>query len=363
MEERARPVDGQVVRVLRGFFEGKTVLVTGHTGFQGSWLCAWLAEMGACVAGYSLPPPTDPSMFEELALAREMDDARGDVRDREKVRERVRRCDPDVVIHLAAQALVRRSYREPLETFTANAAGSACVLEALRGGRARPCVVMTSDKCYFNPEDGQPRVETDRLGGPDPYSASKACAELVCASYQNMLDGPVSTVRAGNVIGGGDWAEDRLVPDCARAAGEGRPVKARNPGSVRPWQFVLEPLSALLYLAARTAGEPSLAGPYNVGPAGEPLTVGQMADGFCGEWGGAGWEKEEGGPPEARTLLVDSAKMSRLGWRQVISAREALSNSVKWYKARLDGKDMREFTRSQILEYERAGRAAGARWA
>lgn len=348
--------------MLRGAFRGKKVLVTGHTGFQGSWLCAWLLDMGARVYGYSLPPPTDPSMFEELGLAEYVDDARGDVRDVDSLRERVRRCDPDATIHLAAQALVRRSYREPLETFTANAAGTACVLEALRG-RPGPCAVMTSDKCYLNPEDGHPRVERDGLGGADPYSASKACAELVCASYAKISDGPVSTVRAGNVIGGGDWAEDRLVPDCARAAGEGRPVKVRNPDSVRPWQFVLEPLSALLYLVVRTAGEPSLAGPYNVGPAGEPLTVGQVADGFCGEWGGAGWEKEGDGPPEAKTLLLDSAKIAALGWRPAMSAREALEASVSWYKARLGGKDMREFTRSQILEYEKKGRAAGARWA
>lgn len=345
--------------MLHGFFKGKTVLVTGHTGFQGSWLCAWLLEMGARVVGYSLPPPTDPSMFNELGLAAEIDDVRGDVRDYDSLHKCVQLYDPDVVVHLAAQALVRLSYRKPLETFTTNVAGTANVLETLRD-RPRPCVVMTSDKCYFNPEDRVPRVEKDRLGGSDPYSTSKACAELVCASYAKMLEGPVSTVRAGNVIGGGDWAEDRLVPDCVRAAKEGQPIKIRNPDSVRPWQFVLEPLSALLYIAAKTAGEPALAGPYNVGPTGEPLTVGQVVSEFCSMWGDISWEKSGGGPPEAKTLLLDSTKITKNGWKQAMSAREALEASIQWYKARLD---RREFTRTQIREYERKGRAVGARWA
>ena len=349
-----------------GWLRGRRVLVTGHTGFQGSWLCAYLAEAGARVHGYSLPPPTSPSMFEALALSDAIDDARGDVRDRAALEARIKECDPDAVIHLAAQPLVRRSYREPLETFDTNAGGTAVLLEALRGGgRPRPCVVMTSDKCYANDEDGRARQEHDRLGGSDPYSASKACAELVCAAYGGLLPGPLSTVRAGNVVGGGDWAEDRLVPDLARAACDGRPALVRNPGSVRPWQFVLEPLSALLCILEASAADPSLAGPYNAGPRGARHTAGEIASMFCSAWEGASWKEGGGaGVPEAGVLALDSSRIEKaLGWRPILDAREAVLLSAEWYRAHRDGADMAELTRSQISLYQERARAAGARWA
>ena len=252
--EKRRPVEGAVVTVeaFAGFFSGKTVLVTGHTGFLGSWLCTWLRMLGADVCGYSLPPPTEPLMFDMRGMDR--DDVPGDVRDYESVRRRAESCRPDAIIHLAAQPPVRKSYREPIGTFATNVMGTANVLEEARSAGAKSCIIMTSDKCYLNKEDGRAYSERDRLGGQDPYSASKSCAEMVysCWSKSFMRGEAVSTVRAGNVVGGSDWAEDRLVPDCVRAASAGRQISVRNPGSVRPWQHVLEPVSAILHHGCRS---------------------------------------------------------------------------------------------------------------
>ena len=354
-------MEGAVVTVeFGGFFAGKTVLVTGHTGFIGSWLCAWLRMLGAGVCGYSLPPPTEPAMFDMLDL--DMDDGRGDVRDYELVRRRAQSCRPDAIIHLAAQPLVRRSYREPLATLETNVMGTAAVLEAARSAGAKSCVLMTSDKCYLNREDGRAHAEWDRLGGADPYSASKACAELVYSCWREsfMPGGAVSTVRAGNVVGGGDWAEDRLVPDCVRAASEGRKISVRNPSSVRPWQHVLEPVSAMLHLAALTAADPGLSGPYNVGPSGAKYTAGEVAGMFCQAWG-ARWRAEpEGGAPEAETLRLDSSKITGTGWRPVLGVPEAVEWTVEWHRACADGRGAKEVTEEQIRKYCRLAKEAKA---
>ena len=352
-------MEGAVVTVeFAGFFAGKTVLVTGHTGFLGSWLCAWLRMLGAGVCGYSLPPPTEPSMFGMLDL--DIDDARGDVRDHESVLRRAQSCRPDAIIHLAAQPLVRRSYREPVATFETNVMGTANVLDAARTAGAKSCVVMTSDKCYLNREDGRAHSEGDRLGGRDPYSASKACAELVYSCWQEsfMRGEAVSTVRAGNVVGGGDWAEDRLVPDCVRAASEGAEIRVRNPGSVRPWQHVLEPVSAMLHLAALTAAEPGRAGSYNVGPSGAKYTAGDVAGMFCERWGARWRASQEGGAPEAGTLWLDSSKIAGTGWKPVLGVREAVEWTVEWHRACMDGRSARETTESQIRRYCRLAKEA-----
>ena len=352
-------MEGAVVTVeFGGFFAGKTVLVTGHTGFVGSWLCTWLRMLGARVCGYSLPPPTEPSMFDILGL--DMDDGRGDVRDCEAVRRRAQSCRPEAVIHLAAQPLVRRSYREPIRTFETNVMGTANVLEAARTAGARSCVLMTSDKCYLNREDGRACSEGDRLGGRDPYSASKACAELAYSCWKGsfMPGGAVSTVRAGNVVGGGDWAEDRLVPDCVRAASEGAEIRVRNPGSVRPWQHVLEPVSAMLHLAALTAADPNTAGPYNVGPSGPEYTAGEVAGMFCKEWGARWRASQEGGAPEAATLRLDSSKIAGTGWRPVLGVPEAVKWTVEWHRARMDGRGAKETTEDQIRRYCRLAKEA-----
>ena len=360
MEKRG-PVEGAVVTVeFGGFFEGKTVLVTGHTGFVGSWLCAWLRMLGAGVCGYSLPPPTEPAMFDMLDL--DIDDGRGDVRDSELVRRRAESCRPDAIIHLAAQPLVRRSYREPLATFETNVMGTANVLEAARTAGAGSCVLMTSDKCYLNREDGRAHSEGDRLGGRDPYSASKACAELAYSCWKEsfMPGGAVSTVRAGNVVGGGDWAEDRLVPDCVRAASAGSEISVRNPDSVRPWQHVLEPVSAILHLAALTAADPSLAGPYNVGPSGTRYTAGQVAGMFCQAWGARWRASPEGGAPEAETLRLDPSKITGTGWRPVLGVPEAVEWTVEWHRACTDGRGAKEVTEEQIRKYCRLAKEAKA---
>ncbi len=258
-----------------GAYAGRTALVTGHTGFKGSWLALWLEELGCRVVGYSLPPPTEPNHFGLLSLRCRSE--AGDVRDRARLAAVVRECRPDVVFHLAAQPLVRRSYREPAETFEANALGTVSVLEACRATPVKAVVSVTTDKVYENREWCWGYREADPLGGFDPYSCSKACAELIAACYRGSFFNPaeygrshrtlVATARAGNVIGGGDWAEDRLVPDLARAAAAGRPLALRNPASVRPWQHVLEPLAGYLLLGQRLLeGDARCAEAWNFGP-------------------------------------------------------------------------------------------------
>lgn len=363
-----------------GAFSGKTVLVTGHTGFKGSWLCLWLRELGAKVVGFALAPDTKPSLYQQLGLEGLVDSRIGDIRDGGLLERTVRETRPELVFHLAAQPLVRRSYEQPAETFAVNAVGTANLLEAVRKTDCvRVCQIITTDKCYENDESGRACREGDRLGGRDPYSASKACAEFVVSSYRDSFFPPkdsrrhkvsLSSVRAGNVIGGGDWAQDRLVPDCARALASGRPVEIRNPQSVRPWQFVLEPLSGYLRLAALQLEEPArYASAWNFGPSeGVSLTTAELADLFIHSWGSGRRVSPERGlpsPHEAGTLKLDSGKARELlQWRPVYAAEEAVARTAAWYRA----SNERTFnalahTRRQIEEYAASALKAGLPWA
>ncbi|MFI5362309.1 MAG: CDP-glucose 4,6-dehydratase [Elusimicrobiota bacterium] len=354
-----------------GAYRGRRVLVTGQTGFKGAWLSLWLHDLGAEVAGYALAPDTNPSLHDQLGLPSLIDSRFGDVRDAAQLARTLRETRPEIVFHLAAQPLVRASYDAPADTFATNVLGAANLLDAVRGAESvRVCVVVTTDKCYANQEDGRAYREDDRLGGRDPYSASKACAELVVASYRDSFfrkDGRVSlsSARAGNVIGGGDWAADRLVPDCMRALEAGRPVAIRNPGSVRPWQHVLDPLSGYLALAARQLAEPAaFAEAWNFGPdPGAALTTSEVADLVVRAWGSGRWTNasDPSAPHEAALLSLDSSKArGRLGWLPGYGAQEAVSRTVAWYRAaREKGFDAASYTRRQIAEHRAA--AAGSR--
>ena len=348
----------------REAFAGRKVLVTGHTGFKGSWLSLWLHDLGARVSGLALAPDTQPSLFEQLGLERLIDSRMVDVRDAARVNKTLDETRPEVVFHLAAQPLVRLSYDQPAETFAVNVQGTANLLDAVRRTPSvRVVVVITTDKCYENRETDHAYREDDRLGGHDPYSASKACAELVTASYRDSFfkkDSRVSlsSARAGNVIGGGDWAKDRLLPDCMRALAAGKPVTVRNPRSVRPWQHVLEPLSGYLTLAARQLAEPQkFAEAWNFGPAPEDArTTAQIAELAVRGWGAGRWsaaDADASAPHEAGLLKLDSAKArTRLSWRPVYGADEAVAQTVAWYRAAAaPGFDAPAFTRRQIQEY------------
>ncbi len=359
-------------------YRGKRVFITGHTGFKGSWLTAWLLGLGAEVTGFSDIVPTTPSNFETLGLAGRIRDLRGDVRDRAVVERAVRESEPDAVFHLAAQALVRASYREPARTFETNALGTLNVLEAVRNApSARAVVCITSDKCYRNDEWLWGYRESDHLGGEDPYSASKGCAEIIAHSYFRSFfkDGPAcATTRAGNVIGGGDWAEDRIVPDCYRAWAEGRPAPIRSPHATRPWQHVLEPLSGYLHLGARLfAGTESprpLSGEaFNFGPAADVNnTVAEVADALAAHWPGFRAEMDRAAPAGMKesTLLklcCDKA-LALLGWKATLDFEECIRYTAEWYRACRAGEaDMFAFTQGQISAYTTAAQARGAVWA
>lgn len=342
------------------FWQGKRVLVTGHTGFKGSWLTHWLSRMGATITGFALAPPTEPNLYtlsEAGALIRPLT---GDLRDLEAVRKVFRDADPEIVFHLAAQSLVRVSYREPLETLATNVMGTAHVLEAARDARVAAVVVATSDKCYENRGSTRGYVETDPLGGTDPYSGSKACAELVTAAYRHSFfsDGDaarIATVRAGNVIGGGDWAEDRLVPDVIAALSSGVPVRIRRPDAVRPWQHVLEPLHGYLMLAERLAGGPEqFASAWNFGPPTLGQSVKDIVRRMIESWGSGSYEVDAGvHPHEASLLHVDSTKAaSALGWSPHLSFDETVDWTVAWYREQLDGASARTLVERDIERFE-----------
>jgi CDP-glucose 4,6-dehydratase len=352
------------------FWHGKRVLVTGHTGFKGAWLSLWLGELGAEVTGYALAPPTEPSLFEEAAVGGGMRSILGDVRDLEKLGAAVRKSRPEVVFHLAAQSLVRASYRDPVETYATNVMGTVHVLEAVRqAGGVRAVVNVTSDKCYANVGARRKFSEEDALGGSDPYSNSKGCAELVTAAYRasffaagNERGLALASARAGNVIGGGDWAADRLVPDCVRAMSADRAALIRNPEAVRPWQFVLEPLAGYLRLAERLwSGGAAFAEGWNFGPdESDARPVRFVADRLVALWGSAvSWESDKTAHPhEAAWLGLDCRKArERLGWRPVLALDEALEWTVRWYKEQAAGRAARKMTLEQIREYAKLGAA------
>jgi CDP-glucose 4,6-dehydratase len=353
----------------RDFWAGRRVLLTGHTGFKGAWLALWLQELGAHVTGLApAGPPTRPSLYELAQVGAGMCERVADVRDAGALREAVAQERPEVVLHLAAQPLVRLGYREPALTYEVNVMGTVNLLEAVRraGEEVRAVVVVTSDKCYENRAGaGRRFAEGDPMGGEDPYSSSKACAELVSAAYRSSFfsgaDAPrVATARAGNVIGGGDWGAERLIPDIVRAVEAGAPLRVRNPAAVRPWQHVLNPLSGYLALAQALYRTPQAAGAWNFGPASEDArTVGWVVQRLCDLWGGALRWEDDGGvadgepdPPEAAHLALDSAKAERdLGWRPPWGLGEALERVVEWHEAHRRGEDVRQTTTGQIGQF------------
>jgi CDP-glucose 4,6-dehydratase len=355
---------------LLGALAGRRVLVTGHSGFKGGWLCLWLESLGADVVGISLPPPSDPSFYVTADIGSLVDSRFADIRDAEALARAAEGVDADVVFHLAAQPIVRLSHRLPADTFATNVTGTANVLDIARKmPSARAVIVVTSDKCYDNAEWPWPYRETDRLGGRDPYSASKACTEIVAECYRRTWfadpDGPqLATVRAGNVIGGGDWAEDRLVPDIVRAASAGTALLIRNPRSIRPWQHVLEPLSGYLQLATRLLSDDghAFSGAWNFGPsANDAVDVETLARAImrCSpqldlpiRFG-----SESGTPGEAVTLRLDSSKAHHeLGWRPRLSGQATLALTAEWYTAFLaGGSDMRAVSRDQLSAYAGLG--------
>ncbi|MFN7957754.1 MAG: CDP-glucose 4,6-dehydratase [Holophagaceae bacterium] len=357
-----------------GIYRGTRVLVTGHTGFKGSWLTRWLLELGADVAGLALAPETDPALFDLLGLEGRIRHHLLDIRDAEGVEGLVAAFRPEVVFHLAAQPLVRLSYKEPRPTWDVNVLGTINLLEALRKvGSARVCVAVTTDKCYENHEQLWGYREIDPLGGHDPYSSSKAAAELAVASWRrSFFQGPealrLASARAGNVIGGGDWAADRIVVDFVREIASGRPLILRNPQATRPWQHVLEPLSGYLHLAARLweAGDQALAGAWNFGPSDASMvSVLELAQRLVGAWGtGMVQERSDPGQPhEAGLLKLDCSKaQALLGWRGLWDVETTARATVAWYRGHLEGQSPEALTLRQIHDYEAAAAHAGLSW-
>jgi CDP-glucose 4,6-dehydratase len=363
-------------------YRGRRVLVTGHTGFKGAWLCKWLLSLGAEVTGFALPPPTQPALFEQIDLAKRLDHRIGDIRDLASVRNVVEDAKPDFVFHLAAQPLVRLSYTQPVETYATNVMGTVNVLEAIRQA-GRPCavVVVTTDKCYENRGWVHSYREEDPLGGYDPYSSSKGAAELVISAYRRSYfsapDSPVrvASARAGNVIGGGDWAPDRIVPDCIRALQRGEAIPVRNKVSTRPWQHVLEPLSGYLWLGAclstpslrSSSCDVRLDSAFNFGPTlTANRTVADLVQAVLKHWPGR-WE-DKGDPcalHEAKLLNLATDKAYHyLEWKPVWSFEQAVAETVAWYREATGSNSlMVAFTDRQIAGYVAGARAEQVRWA
>jgi CDP-glucose 4,6-dehydratase len=350
------------------FWAKRKVLLTGHTGFKGSWLSLWLQSLGAQVIGYSLPPPTQPSLFAVAGVEKRMESICGDVLDLEHLGRVVREHRPDIVFHMAAQSLVRRSYFDPVGTYATNILGTVHVLQAVREAPSvQAVIVVTSDKCYENREDHRAYRETDRLGGLDPYSSSKACAEVVTAAFrqsffmgtQSEARASVASARAGNVIGGGDFAPDRLIPDVMRAALAGTDLLIRNPHAVRPWQHVLDPLCGYLTLAEKLCEDPKhFSGSWNFGPEeSETLRVSALLERISELWGpGISWRFDDGPHlHEAQYLKLDSAKAkTHLEWKPQWNLNSALEATVRWYKAQQLHQAVRSLTLEQIRSYQSA---------
>lgn len=353
-------MEGVVIMDL-SFYSGKTVLVTGHTGFKGSWMCKVLSMYGAKIIGYALEPPTKPSLFEEAHIANSITSVIGDIRDLKTLSETMQKYRPEIVIHMAAQPIVRESYANPVYTYETNVMGTVNICEAVRlCDSVKSFVNVTTDKVYLNNEWEWGYRETDALDGYDPYSNSKSCSELVTSSYIKSFlraKGVVtSTCRAGNVIGGGDFAKDRIIPDCVRAIEKGEEIIVRNPYSTRPYQHVLEPVTTYLMLAAMQYENPALAGSYNIGPDDcDCAATGELVDIFCNAWGeGASWKNvaEANAPHEANFLKLDCSKIkSALKWKPRWHITDAVEKTVEWSKAYLSGGDVGAVMEKQIKEY------------
>jgi CDP-glucose 4,6-dehydratase len=346
--------------LMLSFYRGKRILVTGHTGFKGSWLCRALVMAGADVTGYALEPPTNPGIFQIIGLKDEMNSVIGDIRDLDHLKKVFLETKPELVLHMAAQPIVRTSYEEPVYTYETNVLGTVNVMECVRlTDSVNSFLNVTTDKVYDNRELGKPFVETEQLDGFDPYSNSKSCSELVTHSYRRSFfaDGrcAISTARAGNVIGGGDFAKDRIIPDCVKAAASEKPVIIRNPDSVRPFQLVLEPLKVYLMILEKQLEDRKYEGAYNVGPDMEDcITTGALVKLFQKHWGDDfQWEvKPDGGPHEAGFLKLDCTKLkSTFGWKPEYHIDEAVKKTVEWSKAYLAGEEMTDITDKQIKEF------------
>lgn len=346
---------------LKDFYRGRRVFLTGHTGFKGAWMCAVLKRLGASVCGYALQPPTKPSLFVLSGAERGIRSAVGDVRDLSSLETAVRDFSPEIAIHMAARSLVREGYADPVGTYGTNVMGTVHFLQALRGCETVGSIInVTTDKVYKNLGGKVSMREEDILDGDDPYSNSKSCSELVTGAYVRAFFAekgvPVSTCRAGNAIGGGDFSPDRILPDCVRAAAAGEPVRVRNPQSVRPYQHVLEPIFAYLTVAMRQYAQPSLAGCYNIGPKADGcISTGELAELFCSAWGGGTrWESApvRAAPQEAEFLTIDSERAERVfGLHPRWSVAAAVQKTVEWSKAWLAGEDVSAIMNGQIDEY------------
>ena len=360
--------------IFNSIYKGKRVLVTGHTGFKGSWLMSWLIDLGAEIIGCSLEPPTQPNLFEVMRLENKIVHITGDVRDEGYLKKIFNKYKPEFVFHMAAQPLVRLSFREPKLTYETNIMGTVNVLEAVRLTKSvKVCMVITSDKCYENKEHDIGYRETDPMGGFDPYSSSKGCAELVVSAYLRSFfssgedHAVISSVRAGNVIGGGDWGEDRLVPDCIKALAQNQDILIRNPLSVRPWQFVLEPLSGYLWLGALmyTKGR-AFSGPWNFGSdESSTFTVEDIVKKTIELWGGGNYKvKIDARYHEAKQLMLDIAKARQyLGWEPVYKIDKSLLKTVNWYKKYYKEKnDIYSYTLHQIRDYVMDAEKLGIQW-
>lgn len=350
----------------KNFYQGKNVLITGHTGFKGTWMCKVLTEFGAKVTGYALEEPTVPGIFSLSGCRNEINSIYGDVRDLEKLEKVFGDTQPEIVIHLAAQPIVRESYKNPVDTYTTNVIGTVNVLEAIRkSDSVRSFVNVTTDKVYFNKEWEWGYRENEELNGYDPYSNSKSCSELVTSCYRNSFlkerGIAITTARAGNVIGGGDFAVDRIIPDCVRAIESGKKILIRNPYSIRPYQHVLEPVMAYLMLAQKQYDDISYEGSYNVGPKEDDcITTGVLVEMFCQKWNAGGknlieWEMQgDGGPHEAQYLKLDCSKISNImGWTPKWNISVAVDKVVEWTRAYLDGENIGNCMVSQIAEYQK----------
>ncbi len=348
------------------FWKNKKVFITGHTGFKGSWLCLCLQQWGAEVCGYSLPPPTQPSLFEIAQVHEGITHTLGDIRDFDSLKSALQKNQPEIVMHMAAQSLVRPSYENPLETYSTNVMGTVHLLEAIRQTKSvKSVVIVTSDKCYENREWEWGYRENETLGGYDPYSSSKACAEIVTSalrnSFFNLKDYPqhgvaIASARAGNVIGGGDWSKDRLIPDILQSFIQKKPAIIRNPKAIRPWQHVLEPLSGYLELAQKLYQEgPRFAEAWNFGPSDEEAKpVSWLADQLTILWGKqASWKQDASSQPhEAHSLKLDSSKAKiKLGWRPKWKINQSLEATTDWYRRYFEQEDMKKFTLHQINQY------------